>query len=82
MRFITSDNESPPLVQIFTSSACRLLFIVGENTQLMMMTVGKYCFVTESLVCQLVLLCSLYVLHFPWKGFEGITFRVTHVLVR
>ena len=25
------DSGSPPLVQIFTSTACRLLFIAGEN---------------------------------------------------
>ena len=36
-----SDNGSPPLVQIFTSSACKLLFIAGKNAQLMVVTVLK-----------------------------------------
>ena len=30
-----SDSGSPLLVQIFSSAACRLLFITGENAQLM-----------------------------------------------
>jgi len=36
-----SDSGSPPLVQIFTSAACRLLFITGKNAQLTMVTVLK-----------------------------------------
>ena len=31
----------PLLVQVFTSTACRLLFIAGENAQLMVVTVLK-----------------------------------------
>ena len=39
---INSGNSgSPPLVQIFMGTACRLLFITGENTQLMVVTVLK-----------------------------------------
>ena len=36
-----SDSGSPPLVQIFMGTACRLLFIIGENAQLMVLTVLK-----------------------------------------
>ena len=36
-----SDSGSLPLVQIFTSAACRLLFITGKNAQLTMVTVLK-----------------------------------------
>ena len=35
-------------MQIFTSAACRLLFITGENVQLMVVTVEKPCFVALS----------------------------------
>ena len=43
VRFSSSDGVcgSPPLVQILTSAACRLLFIAGKNTQLMVVTVLK-----------------------------------------
>ena len=34
-----SDNGSPPMVQIFMSAACRLLFNAGENAQLIVVTV-------------------------------------------
>ena len=36
-----SDSGSPPLLQIFTSPACRLLFIAGENAELMVVAVLK-----------------------------------------
>ena len=36
-----SDSGSPLLVQFFMSKACRLLFIAGENTQLMVLTMLK-----------------------------------------
>ena len=36
-----SDSRSPPLVQIFTNAACRLLFITDENAQLLVVTVLK-----------------------------------------
>ena len=36
-----SDSRSPQLMQIFLSMACRLLIIVGENAQLMMVIVLK-----------------------------------------
>ena len=35
------DSGSPPLVQIFMSAACRLLFMAGKNAQLMMVTMLK-----------------------------------------
>ena len=51
------DSGSSLLVQIFTSTACRLLFITGENAN-----GGDYveiqCFVAENLLHQIVLLCS------------------------
>ena len=37
-----SDSGSPPLVQIFMSVGCRLLFFAGENAQLIVVTVLKY----------------------------------------
>ena len=40
----SSDNinsGSPPLVQIVTSVACRLLFIAGKNAQLMVVIMWK-----------------------------------------
>ena len=40
----SSDNinsGSPPLVQIVTSAACRLLFIAGKNAQLMVVIMWK-----------------------------------------
>jgi len=36
--FSSGDSGSPPLVQIFVSSACRLLFIAGESTLLVVVT--------------------------------------------
>jgi len=54
-----SDSMSPLLVQIFTSLAHRLLFITGDNAQLMVVTVLKRCFVAENLLYLVVLLCSL-----------------------
>ena len=56
-------SGSPPLVQSFTSVACRLLFIADENAHLMVVTMLKNAFVAENLLYQiLVLLCSLYLL--------------------
>jgi len=36
-----SNGGLPPLVQNFTSGACRLLFIASESAQLMVMTMLK-----------------------------------------
>jgi len=36
-----SVSVSPPLVQLLLQAACRLLFIAGENAQLMVVTVLK-----------------------------------------
>jgi len=45
------------------SVACRLLFIAGENAQLLVVTVLRSSFsVGENLFYQIVLLCSLYLL--------------------
>ena len=35
------DSGSPLLVQIFTSVACRFLFVAGKNAQLMVLTMLK-----------------------------------------
>jgi len=45
-----SNSGSPPLVQIFISAACRLLFIAGKNAYLMVKTVEKQCFVAENVL--------------------------------
>jgi len=36
-----SDSGSPPQMQIFTNVSCRLLFITGENAQLMVVCMLK-----------------------------------------
>ena len=36
-----NDSGSPPLVQIFTSTVCRLLFITGKNAELMVVIMLK-----------------------------------------
>jgi len=55
-----SDSGSSLLVQIVMIAAYRLLFIIGENAQLMVVTVDKQCFVAEHLLYEIELLCSLY----------------------
>jgi len=60
VRFSSGDSKLPPLVQIVMSAACRLLFIAGDNAQLMVVIVEKGYFVAENLFYQIVLLCSLY----------------------
>jgi len=39
--FSSGNSGSPLLMQVFTSTACRLLFITGNNAQLMVVTVEK-----------------------------------------
>jgi len=39
--FCSGDSGSSPLVQSFTSEACRLLFTAGKNVQLMVVTALK-----------------------------------------
>ena len=41
VHFSSGDSGSFPLVQIAPSVACRLLFFVGKNAQLMVMTILK-----------------------------------------
>ena len=41
VRFSSGDSGSPPLVHIFTSTACRLWFITDKNTWQMVVTVLK-----------------------------------------
>ena len=44
VRFSSGDSDrgaAPPLVQIFMSIACRLLFIAGEKASLMVVTMLK-----------------------------------------
>ena len=51
-----SDSGSPPLVQIFMSVACRLLFIAGKKSiDNGGNCVEKYCFVAEYFFYQIVL---------------------------
>jgi len=41
VRFSSGDTGPPPLVQIFMSVACRLLFIASDDAQLMVMIMLK-----------------------------------------
>ena len=41
VHFISGDSGSPLVVQILTSTVCRLLFIAGENAELMVVTMLK-----------------------------------------
>jgi len=68
-----SNSGSPLLVQMFTSMTRRLLLLAGENTQLMVMTVVK-----SSVLHQIVLLHSMYLLLFPWKQIGGIISGVSY----
>jgi len=54
-------------MSISTGAAHRFFFITGENTSLMVVPMLKNCFVAENLLLQTVLLCSLYLLAFPWR---------------
>ena len=56
-----SNSGSPLLEQVMMSTVFRLLFIAGENAQVMVVTVLKYsAFLAANLLCQIVLLYSLY----------------------
>ena len=46
----------------FHGCSTQFVFIAGENTQLMVVTVEKQRFVPENLLYQIALLCSLYLL--------------------
>ena len=65
----SNDSGAPLLVQIFTNTVCRLLFIAGKNAELMVLTVlkKKKRFVAENRVFQIVLLCFLYLFWFSWN---------------
>ena len=52
---------SPPLVQILSSTEYRILFITGENAQLIVVTTLKKCFVAENFLYQVVSLCFVSV---------------------
>jgi len=41
VRFSSGDSGSPPLVQMFMSTECRLLFTAAENAQLIVVTMLK-----------------------------------------
>lgn len=56
-----SDSESS-LVLIVMSVEWRLLFITGENVQLMMVAMLKKFSITDTMLYQTVLLCFLYLL--------------------
>jgi len=46
--------------QTVMTAACRLLFIAGENAEVMVVTaLKKQCFVAENFLYQIVLLCIL-----------------------
>ena len=42
-------------------------------------SVEKQCFVDENLHCQVMLLCTFYLLSFPWKQIGGIPFGATYI---
>ena len=69
MCFSSGDRSSglPLLVQIFMSMLCRLFSLLGKNVQVMVVTVEKWGLVAENMLYQIVFLCSLYLLWFPWK---------------
>ena len=46
----------------FCERGMQPLSIAGENAELMVVTMLKNSFVAENLLCQIVLLCSLYLL--------------------
>ena len=50
VRFSNGDSRSSPLEQTVTRAAYRLLFITGENEQLMVATVLPKCFLAENLL--------------------------------
>ena len=65
-----SDNSyggSPLLVQIFMSMACWLLFIRGQNAELMVVTTLKSSFVAETFALSNGVTVHFYLLQFPWK---------------
>lgn len=51
-------QQSFPLVQMFMSMACKLMFVPGENTELAVVTAGKQQIPSYEAL-QTVLLCSL-----------------------
>jgi len=66
----SSDNSyggSPLLVQIFMSMACWLLFIRGQNAELMVVTTLKSSFVAETFALSNGVTVHFYLLQFPWK---------------
>ena len=51
VHFSSGNSGSPLLLQIFMSTACRLLYIASENAELMVVTVlKKECFVAENVL--------------------------------
>ena len=69
VHFSSGYSDSGSLMCLFMSVAARLFSISGKNAQLMVVTVTalKECFVADNLLCQIVLLRSLFLLYFPWK---------------
>lgn len=59
------------------STACRLLFVAGEDVQPVVVTAEKQHAIAETLLYQTVLLCSLWLLYFLWKQIGGVTFGAT-----
>lgn len=63
MHFSNGDSDSglPPLVHIFMSAACRLLFIAGKNEELLVATVLTKCCIAENLILNILLIVSVVV---------------------
>ena len=64
-------------MQIFSSAASRLLFITGENAELMLVTVEEQCIVAENLLYKIALFFSWYLLQYPWHKMQDIIFGAT-----
>ena len=64
-------------MQIFTSAVSRLLFIAGENAELIVVTVEEQCIVAENLLYKIALFFSWYLLQYPWHKMQDIIFGAT-----
>jgi len=74
----SSDSRSHLLVQISATAACKFndgwkcIANDGDYAE-------KQCCIADTSLYQTVLLCSLYLLQFPWEQMGGITFRVANI---
>ena len=74
-----SNSGSPLLAQILTRVACKFLFTAGKKCTANGVTVLKKGVLSLSLCYIKECYCVLYLLWFPWKETEGITFRVNYI---